>query len=84
MTNVLRIPDRFDCIGMMSGMEFEIDTKGLMCEIRPREGSIILFLEGKNGNITLKEDETFDFCGKIHFRQASGNASVDCFYYHTL
>ena len=84
MTNVLRIPDKFESIELVSGIDFEIDTKGLMCEICPRGGSITIFLEGKNGKIFLKGDEKFSFCGKILFRYYSGNVSVDCFYYHTL
>lgn len=84
MTNVLRIPDKFDSIGVMSGVDFEVDTKGLMCEICPRGGSIVVFLKGKSGMITVKEDEKFSFCGKVCFRQGLGSASVDCFYYHTL
>ena len=84
MTNVLRIPDRFDSVGLMSGMDFEIDTKGLMCEICPRGGSIALFFTPGSGMITIKEDEKFNFCGKVMYRQMSGNVSVECFYYHTL
>ena len=84
MTNVLRIPDKFDSIGVMSGIDFEVDTKGLMCEICPRGGSIVVFLKGKSGMITVKADEKFSFCGKIWFNSASETSSVDCFYYHTL
>ena len=84
MTNVLRIPDRFESVGLMSGMDFEIDTKGLMCEICPRGGSIAVFFTPGSGMITVKEDEKFNFCGKVMYRQMLGTVSVECFYYHTL
>ena len=84
MTNVMRIPDKFEPVDIISGIDFEIDTKGLCCEVCPRGGSIMVMLPGQNGRILVKEDEKFDFCGKIIYRHASGNVSVNCFYYHTL
>ena len=84
MTDVLRITDKFESIGIVSGVNFELDTKGLMCEMRPRGGNIYVFLEGQSGRITLKEDEKLTFCGKIGFKHSIGDVTVDCFYYHTL
>ena len=84
MTNVLRIPDKFETVDIISGIDFEIDTKGLCCEICPRGGSITLMLPGQKGRIVLNENEKFDFCGKIVYRHASGVVFVNCFYYHTL
>ena len=84
MTNVLRIPDKFESIGIISGIDFELDTKGLCCEICPRGGDIVVSVPGQNGQVRIKEDEKFDFCGKIIYRHAGGEVSVDCFYYHTL
>ena len=84
MTNVMRIPDKFESVGIISGIDFEIDTRGLNCEICPRGGSISVRLAGQNGRITVKENEKFDFCGKIIYRHASGDVFVECFYYHTL
>lgn len=84
MTHVMRIPDKFESVGIISGVEFEIDTKGLSCEICPRGGNITVQLPGQKSRISVKENEKFDFCGKIIYRHAGGDVSVDCFYYHTL
>ena len=65
MTNVLRIPDKFETVEIISGIDFEIDTKGLCCEVCPRGGSIMVMLPGQNGRILVKEDEKFDFCGRL-------------------
>lgn len=84
MTNVLRIPDRFETVGIISGVDFEIDTKGLCCELCPRGGDITVQLEGRSGRISVRENERFNFCGKLIYRHGSGNVSVEFFYYHTL
>lgn len=84
MTNNSRIPDRFESTGIIGGIDFEIDTAGLNCEVCPRGGDITLHLPGKGGQINLKENEKFDFCGKIIYRQETGDVTVECFYYHTL
>ena len=84
MTSVLRIPDKFETLPLMTGMDMVIDTKGLACEICPRGGDIFVRLEGTQSRITVRENEKFDFCGKIVVSVGGNSPSVDCFYYHTL
>ena len=84
MTNVCRIPDKFETVEIITTTNFVLDTKGLCCEIFPRGGSITVSLPENSGSILLKEDERFNFCGKIVCHHSSGTVSIDCFYYHTL
>ena len=84
MTNVLRIPRKFEKVELMSGMDFELDTMGLVCEICPRGGDVRLSLPGKRGTITLKENEKFTFTGKIYYQMISGAVALEIFYFTTL
>lgn len=84
MTNVMRIIDRMESIDVSPRGDFEIDTKGLMCEICPRGGSITVRLPRKNSCITVKENERFEFCGRISYRNDEGTVKLDTVFYHTL
>lgn len=78
------IPDRIESLGIISGVDFEVDTKGLNCRIKSNGGNISLKLRENGSTYLLKEDETLDFCGKLYYRHASGSPTVYLLYYHTL
>ena len=85
MTGVLRIPDKVENIDMISGVDFSLDTKGLGCLLKPVGGDIAVKINASDRHaFNVSDGETFDFCGKIYFRHASGTPVAHCLYYRTL
>lgn len=81
-----RIPVKTKNEGVISNIEFEIDTQGLDCVIRA-EGTD-LFVYTKSGAdqsemYLVKDGETFEFCGKIYYQVAT-SGTVYTFMYNRL
>lgn len=85
MNGFSKIPVKINAIGVISGVEFEVDSKGLDCIIKPTETDIWVYLKsGKNAErFLIKAGESFEFCGKIYF-SASMSGTVYCYMYQRL
>ncbi len=84
MNGISIIPDKIENVGIINGVDFDVDTKGLNCRIKPEGGAIVIKLTENGQTYHLKDGESLDFCGKLYYRYASGSPFVNLFYYHTL
>ena len=79
------IPDKTETMGIISGVDFIVDTKGLCCKMKVVGGDIRVKMKEKDlDGWLLCDGEELDFCGKIHFVHAMGTPTVYNLYYHTL
>ena len=79
------IPDRIENVGLISGVDFVVDTKGLCCRMKASGGDVIVSMK-ENGleGWLLSDGEELDFCGRLYYRHVTGSPSVYLMYYHTL
>ena len=85
MRGYSKIIDKTETIGVISGVDFNIDTKGLSCVIKVVGGSMgIKPHNTDNTHFLLDDGETIDICGKATLRFVSGSPSIYCLYYHLL
>ena len=79
------IPDRIENMGLISGVEFSLDSKGANALLKVTGGDVAITLkEGASDRFPLSAGETFEFCGKIYFKHVSGSPYISCLYYHTI
>lgn len=79
------IVDKVEMMDIVSGIDFEVDTKGLNCKIKPVGGGIAINTKpSTTGSYPIADGEELDFCGRLFFRHASNSPVVHLLYYHTL
>lgn len=79
------IPEKIKTYGMISGVDFVIDTQGADCIFKVRGGDVVLSMkENASDLFYLSDGESIEFCGKLHFKHSSGSPTVYTLFYHTL
>lgn len=86
MNGFSKIIERIERIDVISGVEFDIDTKGLNCVLKPMDADIWVCVRpgsAPNERFMVKAGENLEFCGKIYF-YASTSGYVSYYMYKTL
>lgn len=86
MSNYSRIPVKTQNEGIISNIEFQIDTQGLDCVIRAEGTDLFVYTKSgaaKSEMYLVKDGETFEFCGKLYYQVAT-SGTVHTFMYKKL
>ena len=86
MSNYSRIPVKIQNEGVISGIEFQIDTQGLDCILKVHETDLWVYTKpgaSSSERYLLKEGETLEFCGKLYYSPLT-SGTVYSFMYNRL
>ncbi len=86
MNGFSKIPVKAKGEEVISGVEFEIDTQGLDCILKPVGTDLWIYTKsGSRGGerYCIKDGETFEFCGKLYY-MASFSGTVYSLMYNRL
>lgn len=86
MNGFSRIPVKIKSEGAISEVEFEIDTEGLDCILKPDGTDMLVYTKSgaeNNEKFPIKDGEAFEFCGKLYYTVAT-SGTVYFFMYNRL
>ena len=86
MSNYSRSPVKTLNEGVLSNIEFQIDTEGLDCILKCHETDLWVYTKPGaelSEKYLLKEGETLEFCGKLYYSPLT-SGTVYSFMYNRL